>query len=300
MKRFEKILVTGCNGQVGWELRRTLSPLGSVVAVDHAHCDFSETAEVVKFLEREKPSLVVNPAAYTAVDNAEDDKEVAYKVNVEAPAAIARWCKQNGAPLIHFSTDYVFAGDRERPYIETDESGPLGVYGLTKLQGEQAIAASGCAHFIFRTSWVYASRGKNFLLTILRLAREREELRVLADQFGAPTWARHLAEATAAVCAQAQGNSEFFQTRSGIYHMTNAGRTHWNAFAKAIIEGRRAVETLKCQRVVEIATSDYPTKAVRPKYSSLSNAKLRETFGLELPDWQEALAQCLEELSTRT
>lgn len=286
-----KILLTGANGQVGWELRRTLGALGEVVALDSRTMDLADAEAVRATVRALAPAIIVNPAAYTAVDKAESETDRAHAVNAVAPGVLAEEAARLGALLVHYSTDYVFDGSGDSPWIEDDATGPLNVYGATKLAGERAIAAAGCRHLIFRTSWVYGARGSNFLLTMRRLMRERPELKIVADQVGAPTWCRDLAEATAQVLAQVRDRDE---SRWGIYHMTNAGETSWHGFAEAIQALDEFDETLQPARLVPIPGSDYPTPARRPLNSRLDNGKLDRTFGLRLRDWRAALALCLE------
>ncbi|MCA8419896.1 dTDP-4-dehydrorhamnose reductase [Burkholderia cenocepacia] len=288
------ILVTGVNGQVGFELLRSLQGLGRVVACDRSMLDLSDLDRVRSVVRELKPSIIVNPAAYTAVDKAETDVDAARRLNVEVPRAFAEEAARLGAALVHYSTDYVFDGTKEGAYVETDATNPQNVYGLTKLEGEQAIAATGCAHLILRTSWVYGRRGKNFLLTMLKLGSERPELRVVADQVGAPTWSKTIATATAHIVAQALAadDADWWAQRSGVYHFTSAGATSWHGFAEAIFAqamGERA------PRVLPILASDYPVPAKRPSNSRLSHDKLTEAFGLRLPDWADALTLCLSE-----
>lgn len=288
------ILVTGVNGQVGFELLRSLQGLGRVVACDRSMLDLSDLDRVRSVVRELKPSIIVNPAAYTAVDKAETDVDAARRLNVGVPRAFAEEAARLGAALVHYSTDYVFDGTKEGAYVETDATNPQNVYGLTKLEGEQAIAATGCAHLILRTSWVYGRRGKNFLLTMLKLGSERPELRVVADQVGAPTWSKTIATATAHIVAQALAadDADWWAQRSGVYHFTSAGATSWHGFAEAIFAqamGERA------PRVSPIPASDYPVPAKRPPNSRLSHDKLTEAFGLRLPDWADALTLCLSE-----
>ncbi|OLL32991.1 dTDP-4-dehydrorhamnose reductase [Burkholderia sp. SRS-W-2-2016] len=289
------ILVTGVNGQVGFELLRSLQGLGRVVACDRSVLDLSDLERVRTVVRELKPSLIVNPAAYTAVDKAETDIAAARRLNADVPRVLAEEAAASGAALIHYSTDYVFDGTKDGAYVETDATNPQNVYGLTKLEGEQAIAATGCAHLILRTSWVYGRRGKNFLLTMLKLGSERPELRVVADQIGAPTWSKTIATATAHIAAQAlsaDDRTQWWARRSGVYHFTSAGATSWHGFAEAIFAnamGERA------PKVVPIPASDYPVPAMRPANSRLSHDKLTEAFGLRLPDWADALKLCLSE-----
>jgi dTDP-4-dehydrorhamnose reductase len=287
------ILLTGKNGQVGWELRRTLLPIGRVVAVDHAELDLADAAAVRRTLDEVRPDIIVNAAAYTAVDKAESEPERAHAVNAAAPLMLAQWAAGNGALMIHFSTDYVFDGAKAAPYVESDPTNPLGAYGRSKRAGEEAIQASGADHLIFRTSWVYCARGANFLRTILRLAAEREELRVVNDQIGAPTWARLLAEATALALRQALAERRHGRFKSGLFHLACAGETSWHGFASAIVAGRGG---LRVQRVTPITTAEYPLPAPRPANSRLDTGAFRARFGLALPDWRDCLQLCLEEI----
>jgi dTDP-4-dehydrorhamnose reductase len=280
-----RILLTGRNGQVGWELERTLGPLGEVIAFDHAGLDLARPDAIVSCVREVKPDVIVNAAAYTAVDKAESEPDLAMAINGIAPGILAEEAKRIGALLVHYSTDYVFDGEKDGPYVETDAPNPLSVYGASKLAGERAIAASGADHLIFRTSWVYANRGKNFLLTILRLAKEKPELRVVADQFGAPTWARDIATATALVLARRPAGAEIW---SGIYHLTAAGRTTWHGFAQKIVE-LAGLST----PVAAIPVSEYPTPARRPRNSVLDHSKAESSFGLKLPSWDAAASRCL-------
>ncbi len=295
-----KILLFGGNGQVGAELRRSLAPLGELVATtrdgrlaDGAVCeiaDFDDPAALPGLIARIAPDLVVNAAAYTAVDRAEDDAESAYRANALAPRAIAEACAARGARLIHYSTDYVFDGRATEPYREDAATSPLGVYGASKLAGERAIAESGAHHFIFRTAWVYAPHGKNFLLTMLRLAKERDELRVVADQIGTPTSAWLIAYATAAALHS--------QRDSGIWNLTASGQTSWHGFAEAIVREAHARGLLpRMPAVIPIATADYPTRAERPAYSVLDNSAFQRDFDIELPNWYEGLVQVLDEMA---
>ncbi|WP_159836830.1 dTDP-4-dehydrorhamnose reductase [Burkholderia sp. 8Y] len=282
-----KILVTGVNGQVGFELARTLQGLGRVVALDRNKLDLGDLDGIRKAVREVKPSLIVNPAAYTAVDKAESDVQAAMRANGEAPGVLAEEAKRLSAALVHYSTDYVFDGTKDGVYVEDDAVNPQNVYGKSKLAGERAITASGCDHLIFRTSWVYGTRGKNFLLTMLRLGAERDELSVVADQIGAPTWSNTIAALTANVLAQAvAGGDGWWAEKSGVYHLTAGGSTSWHGFAQAIF-ALSASE--KKPEVKPIPASAYPTPAKRPANSRMSNRKLLDTFGVQAPDWQEAL-----------
>ncbi len=286
-----KVLITGANGQVGWELQRALAPLGEVLALDHASLDLSKPDAIRQAMRHAAPDLIVNAAAYTAVDRAEQEPELAKAVNGVAPGILAEEAQRLNAALVHYSTDYVFDGGKGAPYEEIDATHPLGVYGATKLAGEKAIAAVGCAHLILRTSWVYGARGKNFLLTMQRLARERDELRVVDDQWGAPTWSRMLAEASALMLGQClhQGRvAARLHDLGGLYHLSAAGQTSWFGFASAIVQ-----HADKAPRMTPISTSEYPLPAARPAYSVLNNDKIARRFGIHLPDWRQSLAQCL-------
>lgn len=293
MKTEPTILVTGVNGQIGFELLRSLQGLGRVVACDRSMLDLSDLDRVRSVVRELKPSMIVNPAAYTAVDKAETDVEGARRLNADVPRVLAEEAARSGAALIHYSTDYVFDGANPGEYCETDLPDPQNVYGLTKLEGEAAIVSSGCRHLILRTSWVYGARGHNFLLTMLRLGAERPELKVVADQMGAPTWSRAIATATSHVIAQVRGAAdatEWWDARSGTYHLTAGGDTSWHGFASAIFE---LANLPKRSVVLPIPASDYPTPAKRPSNSRLSNAKLAQVFGVALPHWRESLALCL-------
>lgn len=294
MGREPTILVTGVSGQVGFELLRMLQGLGRVVPCDRSTLDLSDLDRVRTFVRDMKPSLIVNPAAYTAVDKAETDVDAARRLNVEVPRVFAEEAARSGSPLIHYSTDYVFDGTKAGAYVEADAPNPQNVYGATKLEGEQAIAATGCAHLILRTSWVYGRRGRNFLLTMLKLGSERPELRVVADQVGAPTWAKTIAAVTAHIVAQgaAAADRDWWTRRTGVYHLTSAGETSWCGFAEAIFAVAMAS---KGPRVVPIPSRDYPTPAKRPANSRMSLDKLSNTFGLNMPDWGDALRLCLQE-----
>ncbi len=280
------ILLTGANGQVGFELQRALVAYGKVIACDHQKLDLGDRDALVDAVRSLKPQLIVNAAAYTAVDRAESEVSRAEAINALAPAILAEEAKHIDAALIHFSTDYVFDGASTLPYDEQALTGPLNVYGRTKRDGERAIAAIGGAHLIFRTSWVYGLRGANFLLTMLRLAAERDELRVVADQFGVPNWSRDLATTVAAVVSKGLPT---VVERAGLYHLSAGGATSWFDFARAIIGD------VKRPRVVPITTAEYPTPARRPAYGVLATGKFDRTFGIALPTWDDALARCLAE-----
>lgn len=291
-----RLLVLGRTGQVGFELERALAPLGEVVALDRERADLARP-ETLRALVRElSPRAIVNAAAYTAVDKAEQEEALALRVNGEAPGVLAEEASRSGALLVHYSTDYVFDGTKTGAYVESDATAPLNAYGRTKLAGERAIQAAGGAHLIFRTSWVYGARGHNFYLTMRRLLRERSEVRVVADQVGAPTWSRTIAEATAQALAQllAPGAEPAAQAASGIYHLAAAGETSWCGFAAAILALHPPPEGAVPPRLVPIPTRDYPTPARRPLNSRLDCGKLRARFGVALPGWQDALAQVVQ------
>ncbi len=284
-----KILLTGASGQVGHELARSLQGLGEVIAVDRARMDLADLDQVRDVIRSLRPDLIVNPAAYTAVDRAEAEPELAWRINAEAPEVMAREAKALGAALVHYSTDYVFDGSKAGAYVETDATGPINVYGKSKLAGEQAIAAAGIAHLILRTSWVFGMRGNNFLLTMLRLAKERGALQVVSDQVGAPTWSRTLADSTALALAQARaGGAAWWEQNSGVVHLCSQGQTSWYGFTEAII----AAAGIEC-KLTPISSDAWPAAARRPRNSVLDTAKFRERFG-NLPEWQAALRLCLE------
>jgi dTDP-4-dehydrorhamnose reductase len=295
------ILLTGGSGQVGWELQRTLAPLGKVYAPSSQELDLADADAIVRVMRQVRPHLVVNAGAYTAVDQAESEPERAMAINGTAPGVLAQEAKRMHAALVHFSTDYVFDGSKSSPYRETDPVHPLSSYGRSKLAGEEAIRAVGVPHLILRTSWVYGVRGRNFLLTVLRLAQERNTLSVVNDQIGAPTWSRMIAQATA--LALARGN---LAEVSGTYHLSNAGAVSWYGLARAILEEYRArlqsrgwpSLMLVPPALVPITSEHYPAKAKRPANSVLDNGKLEKTFGLRLPDWRESLGMALEEVAT--
>jgi len=292
-----KILLTGKTGQLGWELERILPSIGDVVALDRRVLDLADSDSIRRAVRDLRPTLIVNAAAYTAVDQAEDETELAHAVNAEGPGILAEEAKKIDAALIHYSTDYVFDGRKTSPYTEDDPTGPLNVYGKTKLAGEQAIQAVGVPHLIFRASWVYAMRGKNFLRTILRLAAEREELRIVDDQIGVPNWADAIADSTCRVLARVAGKKSRFAAKdvSGVYHMSGAGQISWFEFAHVILEqtSNAALGGRKIQRVIPIKTVEYPTRARRPAYSVLNSEKLNVTFGVHLPDWKKQLELAL-------
>jgi dTDP-4-dehydrorhamnose reductase len=293
-----RILLTGTTGQVGKALVTPLGALGSVVPVTRGDLDLSVGTSIEPTLNRVNPDLIINPAAYTAVDRAEDEPELARRINAEAPGIIARWAAARQVPFLHFSTDYVFDGSYQRPCREEDTARPLSVYGATKFAGEELVRAARGPHLIVRTSWVYAAEGRNFLRTIARLAEEREELRIVDDQIGAPTSARMIAEAVAQLLTV--GASDLvasFAAANGLVHLAARGETSWYGFATAIVDGLRARGAkLKVSAIVPIATADYPTKAARPRNSRLALDRMASLFGITTPHWKNALATELDEL----
>jgi dTDP-4-dehydrorhamnose reductase len=294
-----KILLLGKNGQVGWELQRSLAVLGHVVALDRRGAgelvgDMQDLAGLVRTVKAVRPDVIVNAAAYTAVDKAESEPDVPQAINAEAPGTLAREAAALGAWLVHYSTDYVFDGTGTSPWSEDSPTGPLSVYGSTKLAGEQAIRASGCQHLIFRTSWVYAARGNNFAKTMLRLAKERDELRVVSDQLGAPTGAELLADGVTHAIRAARANSSL----AGTYHLAASGETSWWEYARFVIEHARAAGApirVAADAVLPIQTADYPTPAKRPLNSRLATSKFTEAFHLTIPPWREGVARMLDE-----
>jgi len=290
-----RILLTGVTGQVGWELQRTLAPLGRVIPADRNTLDLTQPDSIRAILREVNPHIIVNPAAYTAVDQAEKEPDRAFAINAEAPAVLAEEALRLGALLVHYSTDYVFDGTKPEPYAEDDIPNPLGVYGKSKLAGEQAVRASDCRHLVFRTSWVYGMRGKNFLLTMLRLAKERESLRIVDDQIGAPTWSRMIAEATAIALGQLIADPQRADEVSGVFHLTAGGATSWYGFAQEIFRLAHMQGLCRTPMLEPIPSEQYPVPAARPKNSRLDNKKLFRTFGLMLPAWHEGLAMCVDE-----
>ena len=299
-KKHPILLVIGSSGQVGWELLRTLAPVGRVVGASlegsgGPTVDLMQPGSLSDLMSEVKPDIVINAAAYTAVDKAEQEPGLAAAINADAVGELGRLAAAAGIPVVHYSTDFVFDGITDRPYLEDDGPAPLGVYGQTKLAGEQALASSGATYLVFRTAWVYGVRGANFMLTMRRLFNERDDVRVVADQTGAPTWSRMLAEATATILTRVfQGNLDP-ESVTGVYHMTAGGSTSWFGFAQAILEANVA----NC-RLTPISSSEYPTPARRPAYSVLDNGKLERSFGIALPDWRVSLRQCLEDLNPKT
>lgn len=294
-----RILLTGIAGQVGSALLGPLASFGTVLAADRTMLDLTRPREIPGILDTMAPDLIVNPAAYTAVDQAEDERELAYCVNAEAPREIARWAAGNDVPIVHFSTDYVFNGTGDRPWRENDPTGPLSVYGASKLAGENAVREAGGSHLVIRTSWVFASKGKNFLNTIVRLARERSELRIVADQVGAPTSSRSVAEGLISLLARDDGKgiTQRFEAADGLVHMSTSGATSWHGFACAIVDGLRSrgVQLAACS-VTPISTQEFPTKAVRPHNSRLDMGRLEKVLAVNMRHWRAALDQELDDL----
>jgi dTDP-4-dehydrorhamnose reductase len=293
MRSQPRIVVTGTTGQVGWELLRSLQGLGEIISVDRSVVDLSHLDAVRALIRSIEPSIVVNAAAYTAVDKAEQERDAAFLLNADLPGVLAEECKRTQAAFIHYSTDYVFDGRKDDAYAETDATNPLNVYGASKLAGEHNALSANAATLVFRTSWVYAARGKNFLLTIQRLARERPQLRIVSDQIGAPTWARTIADLTAHVIARGlgstQANPAWWTTNSGIYHLTSSGSTSWHGFAEAILQ-RSGITGVA---VEPIPAAEYPTPAARPSNSRLALDKLQSVFGLVPESWEQSLTKCL-------
>jgi dTDP-4-dehydrorhamnose reductase len=304
VRKRDRILLIGWSGQIGWELHRTLSTLGEVVALDWPQIDLSNPDQIRERVRSVSPRLIVNAAAYTAVDQAESEPERAMAINGVAPGILAEEARRAGAALVHYSTDYVFDGTKTTPYNEDDPTNPRNVYGHTKLEGERAIQAVGSPHLILRTSWVYGMRGKNFLLTILRLAGEGNPLRIVSDQIGGPTWSRMVAEATSQILASSCSSSTDIvpgiSRVSGLYHLTASGQTSWQGFAQAIVDrmprapGDPSAERAAIPKVAPISTGEYPTPAKRPAFSVLSNRRLQEIFGISLPPWIAQLDLCME------
>lgn len=303
-----RILLTGADGQVGCALHEPLKSLGTVLVPEKAAFDFSYPDRLSQILDSLSPDLIINPAAYTAVDRAEDEVDLAFRVNAEAPKILARWAATNSVPIVHFSTDYVFDGAGQKPWHEDDPTCPLSVYGASKLAGEIGVREIGGVHLVVRTSWIFSSTGNNFLNTILRLAREQAELRIVSDQFGAPTSARSIAHGIMSIIGGSAGRSmeikmeeiaRRFSQVDGLLHMSNAGETSWYGFACAIVEGLRARGfALAVREIVPIATKDYPTRALRPRNSRLDLTRLGDQFGFEMPHWHDALAYELSDLAT--
>ncbi|UCV17109.1 dTDP-4-dehydrorhamnose reductase [Quatrionicoccus australiensis] len=293
-----KLLLTGKNGQVGFELQRALAPLGEIVAVDMAECDLSNPDAIRRLVSETRPDIIINPAAYTAVDKAETDQDLAYAVNGMAPGVLGEEAKKLGALVIHYSTDYVFDGTKQGAYSENDAPNPQSIYGKSKLAGEQALLRSAADHFIFRTSWVFGAHGNNFAKTMLRLAVDRDTLNVVVDQFGAPTSAALLADITAHVIARYQREGRAAQP-FGIYHLVASSLTTWHDYAQTVVRAAIAAGKplkLSPENIKAITTAEYPLPAPRPTNSHLDTCKLQETFGLILPPWQNGLNHVLQQI----
>jgi dTDP-4-dehydrorhamnose reductase len=294
-----KILLTGATGQIGWELARTLLPLGEVIEINRNQADLADLKSLQSIIQQHKPDVIVNPAAYTAVDKAETEQDLAFLINAQAPGLMAEEAKKIGAVLVHYSTDYVFDGTKTTPYTEEDATNPVNVYGQSKLAGEHAIQAAAVDHLILRTSWVYTNRGNNFLKTILRLAAEREELKIVADQIGTPTWARLIAETTSHIVKQAMLEKKNNSFKSGIYNLTSTGHTSWHGFAEKIVSTAREQGKLNLtNRIIHpIPATDYPVPAKRPANSRLAVHNLEQRFGLSMPTWDNSLKLCMQDIS---
>ena len=291
-----RILLIGHTGQVGWELKRSLATLGEVVPAGRNtlphRIDLTDPDSVRDTVREVQPNWIINAAAYTAVDKAEEEEDHALLINGQAPGVLAELAKELNAALVHYSTDFVFDGKARVPYREDDPANPLNAYGRTKLAGEINIQAVGGRYFIFRTSWIYGLRGKNFLLTIQRLAREREELRIVADQIGCPTWCRNIADATTQTMSQMIAYPDLKEAAAGLYHLSADGQTSWHGFTEAIVAVLREYDDLVVKRIRAIETHDYPLPAERPEFSVLSNKKVNEMFGIQMPAWPVALNLC--------
>ncbi|MGV1017851.1 MAG: dTDP-4-dehydrorhamnose reductase [Fluviibacter phosphoraccumulans] len=292
-----KILVTGKNGQVGHELQRSLAHLGEIVAVDVEDCDLTDTAAIVSLVEKVKPALIVNPAAYTAVDKAESETEIACAINATAPKVLAAQANLLHIPIVHYSTDYIFDGMKDGVYVEGDPANPQSVYGKTKWMGEKNVRAMCSQHVILRTSWVFGAHGGNFLKTILKLAQERDELKIIADQFGAPTSARLLADSTAEIAKQLLSGDA--TQKAGTYHLVAAGETTWHGYATKVVELANLLgvkTTIQAKDIQPIPTEAYPLPAPRPKNSRLSVQKIQESFGIDIPDWSVDVEQVIKQV----
>ena len=302
-----KLLLLGANGQVGWELRRSLAPLGELIACDRKLADLSQLQALSALVDKHQPDVIVNAAAYTAVDQAEQEIEQAFLINAEAVGLLAEKARQHDSFLVHYSTDYVFDGEKSGAYLESDAVNPQSIYGKSKLKGEQLIAASACKHLIFRTSWVFATRGNNFAKTMLKLAAQRDTLQVVADQFGAPTSAELIADVTSlclqrilTLSQQSMMPDELSETFSGIYHLVAAGEVSWHQYAQYVIEKAISLgfeSRIQPQAVQAISTAEFPRPASRPANSVMNASKLSRTFDIHLPDWQCYVDRLLEELS---
>lgn len=295
-KRYSRILLTGSTGQVGNALRSTLAPLGNMLATDRSSLDLANPGSIRAFVRDCRPDLIVNAAAYTAVDRAETESDLAMAVNGVAPGVLAEEAKRLNATLVHYSTDYVFDGSKSTAYTEADTPNPLNVYGKTKLAGEQAIQATGVAHYILRTSWVYAAEGANFMNTILRLAQERPELRIVDDQTGAPTWATAIAEMTLQMLETVRSHA---RPQQGLYHLTATGAVTWYGFARAILDTAQKISGIVQPKLMPITTADYPLPARRPANSQLNTARFTAAFGITPAPWPDMLEKCLQEVILR-
>ena len=293
-----KILLFGKNGQLGWELNRSLQPLGEIIALGREQADFSDPESLRDIVREIEPDVIVNAVAYTAVDSAEDEEDHAAIINGIAPGVLAEEAFRIDALLIHYSTDYVFDGTKKSPYVETDKPNPVNAYGRTKLAGEQALQSSCCDYLIFRTSWVYSSRGHNFLLTILKLANERDELSIVADQIGSPTSARLIADTTTLCIHQAKKEKQSGSFTSDLYHLTSTNHTSWHGFSEEIINAAKTMLdiNINVKNIKAISTVEYPTPAKRPMNSYLSTSGIENDFKIHLPDWRNSLRLCVEEL----
>lgn len=297
-----RILLLGRTGQVGWELNRSLLPLGDVTALSRSEADFSQPEGLRKVVRESRADIIVNAVAYTAVDKAESEESLAHLINADAPSVLAEEAKRSNALLVHYSTDYVFDGTKLAPYVEEDKPNPINVYGRTKLAGEQNIQATGCRHLILRTSWVYSSRGQNFVKTILRLAQQREELRIVADQIGAPTSARFIADVTSSILAKIQQlPSSSAHEEGDLYHLTPSNYTSWHGFAQTILDAAKSslLNATKLPTLIPISSEQYPLPAPRPKNSRLKCDKLSTRFGVHFPSWETDVRCCLDELAAR-
>jgi len=295
-----RIMLTGKNGQLGWELQRSLAPLGKVVALGRADLDLTEPGSIRRTVRAIRPDVIVNAAAYTAVDKAEQEPDLAMAINGVAPGVLAEEARRVGAALVHYSTDYVFDGDKSLPYTEDDAPNPLNVYGRTKLVGERAVEAAGMPHLILRTSWIYGTRGKNFLLTILRLAEQRQQLRVVADQVGTPNWSQTIADETAQIleqCCSPGGTQAGFAESNSVYHLSGSAHTSWYGLTRAILAEAFMRSGRSAPEVIPIGSAERPTPAMRPKNSVLANAKIIDGFGLTLPQWDVDVRRCVREVS---
>jgi len=295
-----RILLLGKNGQVGWELNRHLASLGELVALSRQDLDLTDITRLRAVIRDIRPDLIVNASAYTHVDQAEHEEEIAYQVNAKAVEVMASEAERLGIAIVHYSTDYIFDGEKGSPYTEDDRPNPINAYGRTKLAGENFLRQSKVPNFIFRTEWIYGTRGKNFLLTILKLSREREELKIVNDQIGSPTWCRFISETTAEILFRGIENiTDFFRQYGGIYHLTASGSTTWYEFAKMITELDPNNREQVCRRIIPIMTEEYPAPAKRPKFSVLDNKKIEKTFKLKMQKWDKMLQNMIYDLNLK-